>query len=159
MLERPQSLWAHMCWVSVLAQWGNLGHFNSSYRDTWITTMRDDLTYTGIYLCEAKFWIRRFRDAWESCTHKKALTVAIFLLVWNLSSVVARIWAGKQTNPNYFLLLISNNTICILVGMFCSYNIQSHWGLFCSVYIGGGLPILSAEIGDGRVGGRRRRGS
>ncbi|KAK8505362.1 hypothetical protein V6N13_045800 [Hibiscus sabdariffa] len=41
-----------------------------------------------------KFWIGRFRDAWESCTHKKAVAVAIFLLVWNLSSIVARIWAA-----------------------------------------------------------------
>ncbi|XP_050368128.1 reticulon-like protein B21 isoform X2 [Argentina anserina] len=42
----------------------------------------------------AKFWGRRFRDAWDSCTHKKAVTVGIFLLVWNLSSVGARIWAA-----------------------------------------------------------------
>ncbi|XVF48427.1 hypothetical protein PTKIN_Ptkin03bG0189200 [Pterospermum kingtungense] len=41
-----------------------------------------------------KFWVRRFRDAWESCTHKKAVAVAIFTLVWNLSSIVARIWAA-----------------------------------------------------------------
>ncbi|GMN56974.1 hypothetical protein TIFTF001_026084 [Ficus carica] len=41
----------------------------------------------------AKFWVRRFRDAWDSCSHKKAVTVAVFLLVWNLSSIVARIWA------------------------------------------------------------------
>ncbi|KAK6944363.1 Reticulon [Dillenia turbinata] len=40
-----------------------------------------------------KFWIQRFRDAWESCSHKKAVAFAIFTLVWNLSSVVARIWA------------------------------------------------------------------
>ncbi|KAE8689010.1 Reticulon-like protein B21 [Hibiscus syriacus] len=40
------------------------------------------------------FWIRRFRDAWASCTHKKAVAVAIFTLVWNLSSIVARIWAA-----------------------------------------------------------------
>ncbi|KAL2502215.1 Reticulon-like protein B21 [Forsythia ovata] len=39
------------------------------------------------------FWIRRFRDAWESCSHKKAVGFAIFTLVWNLSSMVARIWA------------------------------------------------------------------
>lgn len=39
------------------------------------------------------FWVRRFRDAWESCTHKKAVAFAIFTVVWNLSSVVARIWA------------------------------------------------------------------
>ncbi|KAH0654744.1 hypothetical protein KY285_029626 [Solanum tuberosum] len=40
------------------------------------------------------FWIRRFRDAWESCTHKKAVAFAIFTLIWNLSSISARIWAG-----------------------------------------------------------------
>ncbi|MCL7021651.1 hypothetical protein MKW94_025785 [Papaver nudicaule] len=40
-----------------------------------------------------KFWIRRFRDAWDSCSHKKAVALAGFTLVWNLSSVVARVWA------------------------------------------------------------------
>lgn len=41
-----------------------------------------------------KFWVRRFRDAWESCNHKKAVALALFTLVWNLSSVVARVWAA-----------------------------------------------------------------
>ncbi|KAI3939211.1 hypothetical protein MKX01_002079 [Papaver californicum] len=41
-----------------------------------------------------KFWIRRFRDAWDSCSHKKAVALVGFTLVWNLSSVVARIWAA-----------------------------------------------------------------
>ncbi|KAG5080826.1 hypothetical protein JHK86_004891 [Glycine max] len=41
----------------------------------------------------ANFWIRRFRDAWVSCSHKKAVALGIFGLVWNLSSVVARIWS------------------------------------------------------------------
>ncbi|KAM7265164.1 hypothetical protein ACFE04_002847 [Oxalis oulophora] len=39
------------------------------------------------------FWIRRFKDAWDSCAHKKAVAIAAFTLMWNLSSVVARIWA------------------------------------------------------------------
>ncbi|CAN4084448.1 unnamed protein product [Withania somnifera] len=39
------------------------------------------------------FWIRRFRDAWVSCTHKKAVAFAIFTFIWNLSSISARIWA------------------------------------------------------------------
>ncbi|PIM97472.1 hypothetical protein CDL12_30057 [Handroanthus impetiginosus] len=39
------------------------------------------------------FWIRRFGDAWESCSHKKAVGFGIFTLVWNMSSLVARIWA------------------------------------------------------------------
>ncbi|XP_073044172.1 uncharacterized protein [Primulina eburnea] len=38
------------------------------------------------------FWIRRFIDVWESCTHKKAVGFATFSLVWNLSSVIARLW-------------------------------------------------------------------
>ncbi|KAK4760670.1 hypothetical protein SAY87_005563 [Trapa incisa] len=41
-----------------------------------------------------KFWVRRIRDAWDSCSHKKAVAVAIFTLFWNLSSVIARIWAA-----------------------------------------------------------------
>ncbi|XP_062195133.1 reticulon-like protein B21 isoform X2 [Phragmites australis] len=40
-----------------------------------------------------KFWLERFRDAWESCSHKKAVVAAIFTLVWNVSSTVARVWA------------------------------------------------------------------
>ncbi|XP_010930926.1 uncharacterized protein [Elaeis guineensis] len=40
-----------------------------------------------------KFWLERIRDGWESCTHKKAVAAAIFTLIWNLSSAVARIWA------------------------------------------------------------------
>lgn len=46
------------------------------------------------------FWFRRFRDAWHSCSHKKAVAIAIFTLVWNLSSVVARFW-------NLFMLFVA----------------------------------------------------
>ncbi|XP_019058546.1 PREDICTED: reticulon-like protein B21 [Tarenaya hassleriana] len=50
-------------------------------------------SYSACLTAYAQFWVRRFRDAWESCTHKKAVALAIFTLVWNLSSVVARVWA------------------------------------------------------------------
>ncbi|TKY73113.1 Reticulon protein B21 [Spatholobus suberectus] len=50
-------------------------------------------SYSAQLTAYANFWIRRFRDAWDSCTHKKAVALGIFGLVWNLSSVVARIWA------------------------------------------------------------------
>ncbi|KAG5243754.1 reticulon protein [Salix suchowensis] len=50
-------------------------------------------SYSTQLTAYGKFWIRRFRDAWESCSHKKAVALGIFTLVWNLSSVVARIWA------------------------------------------------------------------
>ncbi|KAG2582981.1 reticulon-like protein B21 isoform X5 [Panicum virgatum] len=40
-----------------------------------------------------KFWLERLRDAWESCSHKKAVVAAMFTLVWNVSSTVARVWA------------------------------------------------------------------
>ncbi|XWS72624.1 hypothetical protein CRYUN_Cryun02cG0056100 [Craigia yunnanensis] len=51
-------------------------------------------SYSHQLTAYGKFWIRRFRDAWDSCTHKKAVAVTIFTLVWNLSSIVARIWAA-----------------------------------------------------------------
>lgn len=50
-------------------------------------------SYSTQLTAYGKFWIRRFRDAWESCSHKKAVALGIFSLVWNLSSMVARIWA------------------------------------------------------------------
>ncbi|KAF9662757.1 hypothetical protein SADUNF_Sadunf18G0087400 [Salix dunnii] len=50
-------------------------------------------SYSTQLTAYGKFWIRRFRDAWESCSHKKAVALGIFTLVWNLSSMVARIWA------------------------------------------------------------------
>lgn len=44
-------------------------------------------------LHEGGFWIGRLGDGWEWCGHKKAVAFGTFSLVWNLSSVVARIWA------------------------------------------------------------------
>ncbi|MQM16902.1 hypothetical protein Taro_049862 [Colocasia esculenta] len=41
----------------------------------------------------SKFWLERVRDAWETCQHKKAVAAAVFTLIWNLSSTVARVWA------------------------------------------------------------------
>uniref|UniRef100_A0A804NQ89 Reticulon-like protein n=1 Tax=Zea mays TaxID=4577 RepID=A0A804NQ89_MAIZE len=40
-----------------------------------------------------RFWLERLRDAWESCTHKKAVVAAAFTLVWNVSSTASRVWA------------------------------------------------------------------
>ncbi|XP_061375780.1 reticulon-like protein B21 [Gastrolobium bilobum] len=50
-------------------------------------------SYSAQLTAYANFWIRRFRDAWDSCSHKKAVALGIFGLVWNFSSVVARIWS------------------------------------------------------------------
>ncbi|KAG9456307.1 hypothetical protein H6P81_000815 [Aristolochia fimbriata] len=50
-------------------------------------------TYSTQLTGYVRFWVGRFRDAWDSCTHKKAVAAAIFTVTWNLSSVVARIWA------------------------------------------------------------------
>ncbi|XP_043702715.1 reticulon-like protein B21 isoform X2 [Telopea speciosissima] len=50
-------------------------------------------SYSNQLTAYGKFWIGRFRDAWNSCTHKKAVAAAVFTLVWNFSSVVARVWA------------------------------------------------------------------
>ncbi|XP_022750239.1 reticulon-like protein B21 isoform X2 [Durio zibethinus] len=51
-------------------------------------------SYSHQLTAYGKVWIRCFHDAWDSCTHKKAVAVAIFILVWNMSSLVARIWAA-----------------------------------------------------------------
>jgi len=53
------------------------------------------MAYFLLILYEANFWIGRFRDAWDSCSHKKLVALAIFGLVWNLSSFVARVWSGN----------------------------------------------------------------
>lgn len=50
-------------------------------------------SYSSQLAAYGTFWIGRFGDAWETCSHKKAVAFGIFCLVWNLSSVVARIWA------------------------------------------------------------------
>uniref|UniRef100_A0A0E0AT89 Reticulon-like protein n=1 Tax=Oryza glumipatula TaxID=40148 RepID=A0A0E0AT89_9ORYZ len=44
-------------------------------------------------MCTGRFWLERFRDGWESCSHKKAVVAAVFTIVWNVSSTVARVWA------------------------------------------------------------------
>ncbi|XP_014500655.1 reticulon-like protein B21 [Vigna radiata var. radiata] len=50
-------------------------------------------SYSAQLTTFANFWIGRFRDAWDSCSHKKVVALAIFCLAWNLSSLVARIWS------------------------------------------------------------------
>ncbi|KAL2338511.1 hypothetical protein Fmac_012957 [Flemingia macrophylla] len=50
-------------------------------------------SYSSQLTAFGNFWINRFRDGWDSCSHKKAVALCIFALVWNLSSVVARIWS------------------------------------------------------------------
>uniref|UniRef100_A0A5B6ZHE7 Reticulon-like protein n=1 Tax=Davidia involucrata TaxID=16924 RepID=A0A5B6ZHE7_DAVIN len=57
-------------------------------------------SYSTQLTAYGKFWVRRIRDAWESCSQKKAVACVIFTLVWNLSSIVARIWA-------VFMLLVA----------------------------------------------------
>ncbi|XP_010453049.1 PREDICTED: reticulon-like protein B21 [Camelina sativa] len=68
-----------------LAKFGFLGAF---------TMPKIFISYSTHFSAYGNFWIRRFRDAWESCNHKKAVALALFTLVWNLSSVTARVWAA-----------------------------------------------------------------
>ncbi|CAF1767264.1 hypothetical protein HID58_088163 [Brassica napus] len=68
-----------------LAKFGFLGAF---------TVPKIFISYSTHFSAYGNFWVRRFRDAWESCNHKKAVALALFTLVWNLSSVVARVWAA-----------------------------------------------------------------
>ncbi|XP_071724883.1 uncharacterized protein [Rutidosis leptorrhynchoides] len=57
-------------------------------------------SYSSQLTAYGSFWVQRFKDAWESCTQKKAVAFGVFTLVWNLSSTVARIWA-------VFMLLVA----------------------------------------------------
>ncbi|CAH8366068.1 unnamed protein product [Eruca vesicaria subsp. sativa] len=68
-----------------LAKFGFLGAF---------TVPKIFTSYSTHFSAYGEFWLRRFRDAWETCNHKKAVALALFTLVWNLSSVVARVWAA-----------------------------------------------------------------
>ncbi|CAN8301465.1 unnamed protein product [Cochlearia groenlandica] len=68
-----------------LAKFGFLGAF---------TIPKIFITYSTHLSAYGKFWLSRFKDAWESCNHKKAVALALFTLVWNLSTVVARVWAA-----------------------------------------------------------------
>ncbi|OAO94394.1 hypothetical protein AXX17_AT5G57310 [Arabidopsis thaliana] len=74
-----------------LAKFGFLGAF---------TIPKIFISYSTHFSAYGNFWMRRFRDAWESCNHKKAVALALFTLVWNLSSVTARVWAA-------FMLLVA----------------------------------------------------
>ncbi|PIA27082.1 hypothetical protein AQUCO_08300047v1 [Aquilegia coerulea] len=57
------------------------------------------------------FWLRRFHDAWDSCSHKKAVAAAVFTVVWNLASITARVWA-------VFVLIVAvrhyQQSLCLL---------------------------------------------
>ncbi|XP_059455709.1 reticulon-like protein B21 [Corylus avellana] len=48
--------------------------------------------YSAQLTAIAKFWLRRFQDIWDSCSHKKAVAASTVFLILNLSSTVARIW-------------------------------------------------------------------
>ncbi|KAL1817707.1 hypothetical protein ACET3Z_020281 [Daucus carota] len=50
-------------------------------------------SYSSQLAAFGKFWIQRFKDAWESCSQKKGVGFFVFTIVWNLSSIVARVWA------------------------------------------------------------------
>ncbi|KAF8074411.1 hypothetical protein N665_1104s0019 [Sinapis alba] len=68
-----------------LAKFGFLGAF---------TVPKIFISYSTHFSAYGIFWVRRFRDAWETCNHKRAVALALFTLAWNLSSVVARVWAA-----------------------------------------------------------------
>ncbi|XP_030954848.1 reticulon-like protein B21 [Quercus lobata] len=48
--------------------------------------------YSAQLTAIARFWLGRFHDIWDSCSHKKAVAAATVFLILNLSSAVARIW-------------------------------------------------------------------
>ncbi|XP_042402384.1 reticulon-like protein B21 [Zingiber officinale] len=57
-------------------------------------------SYSSYLTKLGRFWLDRVRDGWESCTHKKAVAVAIFCVIWNISSTIARVWS-------FFMLVVA----------------------------------------------------
>ncbi|XP_047944746.1 reticulon-like protein B21 isoform X2 [Salvia hispanica] len=49
--------------------------------------------YSSQITAYGTMWMKRFGEAWRSCSHKKAVGFGVLALGWNLSSVVYRIWA------------------------------------------------------------------
>ncbi|EPS63768.1 hypothetical protein M569_11016, partial [Genlisea aurea] len=52
-------------------------------------------SYSSHFSAQGRFWTRRFRDAWESCSHKKVVAFVVFALVWNsMMPLVTRLWTA-----------------------------------------------------------------
>lgn len=82
-------------------------------------------------LYSGKFWIRRFRDAWDSCSQKKGVGFFVFTVVWNLSSIVARIWAGKNQLKCHFLVVKLTRYFGILFGYGTNdFAYMNEWPVF-----------------------------
>ena len=80
--------------------------------------------------------------------------MAIFTLVWNLSSIVARIWAGKkiaspfQTKSKTTFLAKLVQLIGFLSFFLSFFNLFLDGVILCSIHALCGTPILSAKNGD-----------
>ncbi|XP_054822334.1 reticulon-like protein B21 isoform X2 [Prosopis cineraria] len=80
----------------VLARWGSsITIWKMAKFGFFVVFMAPKLysLYSVQLVSYANSWVKRARDGWDSCGHKKAVGLGIFGLVWNLSSLVVRIWA------------------------------------------------------------------
>ncbi|XP_028794096.1 reticulon-like protein B21 [Neltuma alba] len=87
----------------VLARWGSsITIWKMAKFGFFVVFMAPKLysLYSAQLASYANSWVKRVREGWDSCSHKKAAGIGIFGLVWNLSSVVVRIWA-------VFLLIVA----------------------------------------------------
>ena len=41
-------------------------------------------------------WLTLCGSSWKLCSHKKAVAVALFFIVWSFSSTLYRVWAGNR---------------------------------------------------------------
>ncbi|KAK4257543.1 hypothetical protein QN277_007117 [Acacia crassicarpa] len=80
----------------VLARWGcSITIWKMAKFGFFVAFMAPKLysVYSAQLTSYANAWAKRVREGWDSCSHKKAVCIGIFGLVWNLSSVIVRIWA------------------------------------------------------------------
>lgn len=80
----------------LLARWGSfitigkmvkLGFFGA------FTLPKVCSSYSVQLTSYSQFLIQHIRDAWNSCAYKKVITFGVFILLWNFSSTLTRIWA------------------------------------------------------------------
>ncbi|KAG7021185.1 Reticulon-like protein B21, partial [Cucurbita argyrosperma subsp. argyrosperma] len=73
----------------VLAKWGSFITFWNILQCGFVAVFTLPKLFT-----HGEHWLRLCGSSWQLSSHKKGMIVAIFLMVWNFSSILYRVWAA-----------------------------------------------------------------
>ncbi|XP_022965768.1 reticulon-like protein B21 [Cucurbita maxima] len=73
----------------VLAKWGSFITFWNILQCGFVAVFTLPKLFT-----HGEHWLRLCESSWQLSSHKKGMIVAIFLMVWNFSSILYRVWAA-----------------------------------------------------------------